>query len=152
MSIVSPRVELSPRLWILAGLTVLGLGLFLANRFIAPGRGADPALPRDDSLTAATLNAHVDSVCVLFGLDPRSGRSRRAKEEGGSPARNERRLRVPPDFSTLEFNSALQTRLLPSGARVIATERTKEKSVNMSIVRNGQTVLTVVLDIRKEPR
>jgi hypothetical protein len=59
---------------------------------------------------------------------------------------------VPPEFSTLEFNSALQTRLLPYGARVIATERTREKSVTMSIVRNGQTVLTVVLDIKKEPQ
>jgi hypothetical protein len=150
MSIVSPRGGLSPRLWILAGLTVLGLGLFLANRVLAPGRGADPVFPREDSLTALAVNAHIDSVCILFGLDPRSGRTRRAKEESGSPAHKERRFRVPPDFSTLEFNSTLQTRLLPSGARVIATEHTREKSVSMSIVTNGQTVLTVVLDVRKE--
>jgi hypothetical protein len=152
MSIVSPRAGLSLRLWIFAGLTVVGVGLFLANRVVVPGRGADPALPREDPLTGLTLNAHIDSVCVLFGLDPRSGRTRRAKEENGSPAHSERRFRVPPDFSTLEFNSALQTRLLPSGARVIATERTREQSVNMSIIRNGQTVLTVVLDVRKEPQ
>jgi hypothetical protein len=152
MSNVSPRAGLSLRLWIIAGLTVAGLGLFLANRLTAPGCGADPALPREDSLTAAALNARVDSVCVLFGIDPRSGRIRRAKEESGSPAKNERRFRVSPDFSTLEFNSALQTRLLPSGAQVIATERTRDKSVSMSIVRNGQTVLTVVLDVRKEPQ
>ena len=152
MSIVSPRAGVSLRLWILAGLAVAGLGLFLANRVLAPGRGADPALSREDSLTPWALNAHIDSVCVLFGLDPRSGRTRRGKEESGSPGHHERRFRVPPEFSTLEFNSALQTRLLPYGARVIATERTREKSVTMSIVRNGQTVLTVVLDIRKEPQ
>ncbi len=149
---MTPHVGLPPRLWILAGLIVVGLGLFLANRFIAPDPGADPTQLREDTLTAAALNAHVDSVCVLFGLDPRSGRTRRAREVSGSPARNERRFTVPPDFSTLEFNSALQTRLLPSGARVIGTERARERSVNMSIVRNGQTVLTVVLDVRKEPQ
>jgi len=152
MSDVSPRAGLPLRIWILAGLTVVGLGLFLANRFIVPDRGADPVLPHDDSLTAAMLNVHVDSVCVLFGLDPRSGRTRRAKQESRSPARNERRFRVPPDFSTLEFNCALQTRLRPSGARVIAMERTREKTVSMSIVRNGQTLMTVVLDVRKEPQ
>jgi len=145
-----PRARHSFRLWILAGLTVVGLGLFLANRFVAPGPGAAPALPGEDPPTAAALNVHVDSVCVRFGLDPRAGRARRVQGEGGSPARNERRFRVPPDFSTLEFNSVLHARLLPSGARVVATERTREKSVILSIVKNGQTLLTVVLDIRKE--
>jgi len=142
----------SRRLWILAGLAVACLGLFLANRLF----GVDPlpalAPPREDSLTAAALNAHVDSVCIRFGLDPGAGRTRRVQGESGSPTRNERRFRVPPDFSTLEFNSALNTRLFPSGARVVATERTREKSVSMCIVKNGQTLLTVVLDVRKDPQ
>jgi hypothetical protein len=145
-------VRQSPRLWILAGLAIAGLGLFIANRIFAVDRAPVPALPREGSLTAAALNAHVDSVCVLFGLDLRAGRTRRVKGESGSPMREERRFRVPPDFSILEFNSALNTRLLPSGARVAATERPKEKSVIMCIVKNGQTLLTVVLDVRKEPQ
>ena len=140
------------RLWILAGLAVACLGLFLANRFVVLERTAAPALPPEDSLTAAALNVHVDSVCIRFGLDPGAGRTRRVKGESGSPTRNERRFRVPPDFSTLEFNSALNTRLLPSGACVVATERTREKSVIMCIVKNGQTLLTVVLNVRTEPQ
>jgi hypothetical protein len=146
------RVRHSFRLWLLAVLTVLGLGLFLANRFVRPGHGTAPALSRGASLTAAALNAQVDSVCVRFGLDPRAGRTRRVKGESGSPVRDERRFRVPSDFSVLEFNSALHTRLLPSGARVVATERTREKSVMMCIVKDEQTLLTVVLDVRKEPQ
>lgn len=143
-------VRQSRRLWILAGLVVACLGLLLANRFFAVDPA--PALPREDSLTPAALNANVDSVCIRFGLDPGTGRTRRAKGESGSPTRNERRFRVPPDFSTLEFNSALSTRLLPTGARVVATEHTKEKSVSMCIVKNGQTLFTVVLDVRKDPQ
>ncbi len=36
-----PRAGHSLRLWIIAGLTVAGLGLFLASRLVTPGRGAD---------------------------------------------------------------------------------------------------------------
>jgi hypothetical protein len=138
------------RFWILAGLAVAGIALFLAGRFVVPDRTAAPALSREESLTAAALNAHVDSVCIRFGIDPRTGQTRRAKGDRGSPGRDERRFKVPPDFSTLEFNSVLNTRLLPYGAGVVATERTRENSVIMCVVKNGQTLLTVVLDVRKE--
>jgi hypothetical protein len=145
-------VRQSRRLWVLAGLAVVCLGLFIANRLFVVDPAPAPALFREDPLTAAALNAHVDSVCIRFGIDPDMGRTRRVQGVGGPPTQNERRFRVPPDFSTLEFNSALSTRLLPTGARVVATERTKEKSVSMCIVKNGQTLLTVVLDVRRDPQ
>jgi hypothetical protein len=55
---------------------------------------------------------------------------------------------VPPEFDSIEFNHTLARRMAPAGAKVVATERSKEATVTMHVVVHGATIysLSMVTD------
>ena len=49
------------------------------------------------------------------------------------------------DFASVEFNHKLSQQILPFGARVAATERSKENVVTMHVVNDGVIIRTIVV-------
>ncbi len=94
-----------------------------------------------------TIPQHVDAVAGAFKI-PRSAMKMRTARES-APAMPELRMQVGPDFSSLEFNSALAVALDDADAQVIGTEHTREKTISLQIVKGGAPVMVVVLDLRQ---
>jgi hypothetical protein len=100
-------------------------------------RTVDPAARR---AAESGIAAALDSLFPAFGIDAGTVRSWKATAAGGPTGRIEARIKVPPGFRSLEFNHALARRIAPFGAGVVATERSKENTVTMHIVRDGMTI------------
>jgi hypothetical protein len=86
------------------------------------------------------IAAAIDSLCPLYAIDARLIRSWKATAAGEPTGRIEEKIPVGPGFRSLEFNHALAARIAPFGAGVVATERSKENSVTMHVVRGGMTI------------
>jgi len=97
--------------------------------------GAQDALER----AAAAL----DSLLRQSGAGEGTARTWIAKAGGAPTGRTEQRITVPRSFRSLEFNHALARRLAPLGMSVVATERSRENTVTMHIVRGGVTIRSV---------
>jgi len=119
-----------------ATLAACALMLWVAGSFArhAP-RGAVIAGGKDAAAAAA-----VDSLLGTFGVASGDVTTWGPKAGGAPTGRIEERIIVPPAFRSLEFNHALSRRLAPLGMSVVATERSRENSVTMHIVRGGYTI------------
>ena len=71
------------------------------------------------------------------------GRTWTVRIPGTTLTRTEKRVSVPREFDSIEFNHTLSKHLAPLGAHVVATERSKEATVTMHIVAGGETVYSV---------
>lgn len=114
------------------------LGLSLGTLPGVPGARSRRAPTNEET---AAIGAVVDSLLTRNGIDP----SRLATWKVQIPGAHRvvSRLRVPPDFFTLEFNHQLNLALEPVGARVVATERAGDGTVSMHCVRGGLTVRSI---------
>ncbi|HMK37987.1 MAG TPA: hypothetical protein VK569_01520 [Bacteroidota bacterium] len=117
----------------LVALLLGGSGLVLSGR----PRAENPGARRQAEAAVARA---LDSLCPLYGIDPRLIRSWKATAAGEPTGRTEARITVPPGFRSLEFNHALALGIAPLGARIVATERSKENSVTMHVVQGGVTL------------
>ena len=117
----------------LCALLLSGAGLVTGGRSPAETPGAR----RGDE---AGITAAIDSLCRLYAIDVRLIRSWKATAGGEPTGRIEEKIPVDPGFRSLEFNHALALRIAPFGAGVVATERSKENSVTMHVVRGGTTI------------
>lgn len=113
--------------------------LLSAAGLITRGRGPSET-PGARRSAEAGIAAAIDSLCPLYAIDAHLIRSWKATAAGEPTGRIEERIPVGPGFRSLEFNHALAARIAPFGAGVVATERSKENSVTMHVVRGGATI------------
>ena len=93
---------------------------------------------------SASLNertqAVVDTMFGRYGISRASVRTWNVLSVEKKPMRVAQQIQVPREFPSLIFNDQLQRLLEPMGARVFATERSKDNIVTMHIVHHGQTI------------
>jgi hypothetical protein len=130
------------RLVIASGLALCAV-LLTAAGVITRGRARSetPALRR---AAEAGIAAAIDSLCPLYGIDARLIRSWKARAAGEPTGRIEEKIPAPAGFRSLEFNHELALSIAKFGAGVVATERWKENSVTMHVVRSGATIRSLV--------
>ncbi len=95
---------------------------------------------------ASTREAVDNAVTTLLaqqGVAPGTVRTWRVSSPRRQEFRIEQRVRVSPDFVSIEFNHALGAALAPYDIRVSATERTREHSVTMHLVLQGAVIRTI---------
>lgn len=131
------------RVIIIASLALCAASLLGIERFdLSRPRPLSPAQERE---TDAMLAAAVDTALARYGVDRSGVKTWRAMAAGRPTGRVESRAPVSPEFLSLQFNHDLNVMLEQLEARVIATERTRENSVTMHIVRGGTTVRSITL-------
>jgi hypothetical protein len=117
----------------LCAILLTGAGLITQRRVFSE-------TPAGRRSAEARIAAAIDSLCSLYAIDARLIRSWKATAAGEPTGRIEEKIPVNPGFRSLEFNHALVLRIAPFGAGVVATERSKENSVTMHVVREGTTI------------
>jgi hypothetical protein len=131
-----------------ASLTLAAIALaiadFLPAGVLSGGSGQHrSAFPSEEP----GIRAAIDTTLSRFGIDRESVHTWRVQVPGMKSGRVESRVIVPPAFASLAFNHELNNHLAQYGAHVVATERSREQSVTMHIVKDGVTVrsMTFVL-------
>ena len=121
-----------------ATLGAISLLLFVGERFVGPrDEQSLAAVPVGD---AAGIQGVIDTLLQRYGVDRAVVKTWRVTTPEKVPVRIEQKIPVRSDFLSLVFNHDLNRRLAPYGAHVIATERTKENTITMHIVRGGMTI------------
>jgi hypothetical protein len=140
VSIVHPGSILLPRILLAAGLAVVAVVLFLIRQS-APLPPVERArMVRGD---LPSVNAVVDTVLARHGIGRDQVRSWQVQTPDRKFLRIERRVTVPPEFISVQFNHDLNEALNGTGARVVATERTRENTVTTHI-KSGSTIIESV--------
>jgi hypothetical protein len=88
----------------------------------------------------AGMQEAIDTLLARHGIAQASVRTWRVLSPDRKPLRVEQRIAVPREFLSLVFNNELNTILAPFGSHVVGTERTRENTVTLHIVRGGYTV------------
>jgi hypothetical protein len=141
------------RVLIVAGLAVLSVVLGILAVVLSPHGAAGREPERKNTAVAvpgeAEIRRGLEAVCAEFKVPPASLKVRDVKNRAGDPVRVEYRLRLPKDFSSVEFNHALADKVEPWGARVVGTERTHDRTVTLHVVRDEETIMSVILDMNE---
>lgn len=124
---------------VVASVLALCAILLTAAGLMTGGRGPSES-PAGRKAAEAGIARAIDSLCPLYAIDARRIRSWKATAAGEPTGRIEEKISVDPGFRSLEFNHELAARIAPFGAGVVATERSKENSVTMHVVRGGATI------------
>jgi hypothetical protein len=136
------------RILLAAGLAVLAAVLFLIDR---------PApLPVEDRARVVrgdlrSVNTIVDTVLARHGILREQVRSWQVQGPGRKFLRIERRVTVPPEFVSVQFNHDLNEALDGTGARVVATERTRENTVTTHIKRGSTIIESITFVVTRNP-
>ena len=133
---------------VLAGCALI---LFLADRptLTVGGAASRPRLPGPGG--APAVHDVIDSLFARYRIDRGSIKTWRVQTPDRKFARVEQRVPVPPDFISVKFNHDLNQRLAEHGARVIATERTKENLVTMHILQDNVIVRSISFVVTPSP-
>lgn len=134
--------QMSRRIRILAMLTGVG-AIFLVLRFLLPGSSASLGGGLDGPTFSRELDAALDSLMEVYAIDRRAVRTKTVSLPEGPALRIEQRIEISEEFVALRFNHDLATRLRPTGARVVGTERVRERLTALHVVRGGSTVWTL---------
>ncbi len=118
--------------------------LLLSAAGMITGGNPDRETPAARRAAEAGIAAAIDSISPRFGVDARLIRRWKATAAGEPTGRIEEKIPAPPGFRSLELNHALARAIAPLGARVVATERSKENSVTMHVVRGGVTIRSLL--------
>ena len=90
--------------------------------------------------TEAAITADIDALLQRENIRREWIRSRQVKTPEKKFIRLERRVFVPRSFLSLKFNLELSRQLARYGARVVATEHTRENIVTMHVIVAGLIV------------
>lgn len=93
--------------------------------------------------TREAVDNAVTSLLAQHGVAPGMVRTWHVGSPKKQEFRIEQRVRVSPDFVSIEFNHALGQMLAPYDIRVSATERTRERTVTMHLVLEGAVIRTI---------
>ena len=142
------------RIRIIIGLAVLSVVLGILAVALAPRTSPAPERASARATAAvvpgdAEIRRGLEAVCADFRVPPASWKVRDVKDRNGRRVRTEYRLRLPKDFSSAEFNHALGAKVEPWGAHVVGTERTHDRTVTLHVVRDEETIVSVILDMNE---
>ena len=129
-------------------LILLNIASEKISRRSGQGRSTVVKVASPDEAAIAGISSAVDSLFVRYQIDRRSVKSWYVQTPDKQNIRMERRVVVPADFITMNFNLDLNRMVEPYGARVIATERTKESTVMMHIIKNKFIVQSITFLIQ----
>jgi hypothetical protein len=133
----------------LAGVAIL-LGIVSFRLSSRAGSDAPAKRPVDKQLSSeGQITRGVEAVCAEYKVPANAMRSRQIKDGKGNVLRTEYRLRLPKDFSSAEFNQALNRKVEPWGARVVGTERTRDRTVTLHVIREDETIISVILEMNE---
>jgi hypothetical protein len=118
--------------------------ILLSAAELVTGGSVDRETPGARKSAEAGIAAAIDSISPAFGIDAHLIRRWKATAAGEPTGRIEEKIPAPPGFRSLEFNHALARAVAPFGARVVATERSKENIVTMHVVRGGVTIRSLL--------
>lgn len=133
----------------LIAIGVLGacaVGLVLLDMVLNPGDRTSS--PHPDHPVLAGI---IDSLFVKYGVNPNSVSTWQIHVPGRKFVRTEQKVLVAPDFISMSFNQELNSLVSDAGARAIATERTKESTVTVHIVKDRHVIhsISFVMSARK---
>jgi hypothetical protein len=133
------------------GMLVVGsLVLFMANR-VTEKIEKKSAFKKTESRPLLTqVNTVIDTLLDRYQIDRKWVKSWSVFTPDKRFIREERRVYVPPNFISLDFNHDLSLALAKYEARVVATERTRESSVAMHIVSDGVTIESIVFVLKRD--
>lgn len=123
-------------------LAACAITLAVAERMIAT-RGAEDETPAARQAAEARIAGSLDSLLARYGVPKAGVRTWRPVVARKPSARLESRVNVGPDFLSVNFNHDLSRRVAGAGAHVVASEKSKERTVTMHIVRGGATIRSI---------
>ena len=129
----------------LAALVLIGVSLDLDDNPVPP---VEPESTVRSAAPSTGFEEDLASVCAQFGIPEKAIRARKVSDRADHLLRKEYRIRVPKDFSSFEFNNALNRRVEQSGARVMGTEQTRDRTVTLHVLQGDKTVMSVILEHR----
>jgi hypothetical protein len=128
---------------ILAGVLALcAITLAAAERLVGT-RGPQEETAGARQAAEARIGATLDSLLLRYDVSRGEVRVWRPTVAGKPAARLDSRVLVGPGFLSVNFNHDLNRRLAGTGAHVVATERSKDRTVTMHIVRGGATMRSI---------
>jgi hypothetical protein len=136
-----------PERWKLAAggiLVLLAAGLVAADRMLEPPAQEAPLPVAAARREGGSIDAVIDSLLVRSHVDLRTVKSWTVRTADREVLRRESRIDVPPSFLSLVFNHDLHNRVLPFGARVVATEHSREQTVTMHVRKDGLVIRTLI--------
>ena len=132
---------------LLAGCALVLVLLNIASEKIAQrsGRGRSTAtqIISEKDETNAAFNDAVDSLFTRYQVDRSAVKSWYVQTPDKKNIRLERRVTVPADFLSMNFNLDLNRMVSAYGARAMATERTKESTVMVHIIKDKMIVQSI---------
>lgn len=131
-------------------LTVVALVLFALDKSIE--RTSPPALGSHNPARPllSQIDSIVDTLFTRYQIDASGVKSWGVFTRDKRFIRRERRVYVPPQFISLDFNHDLSRQLSEIGVRIVATERTKESTVSMHIISEGMIVETITFVLKRD--
>lgn len=99
---------------------------------------------------APNIDTALQQLLTRYQVDGKSTRSRKVPSGDRTFSRMERRVTMPPEFNTLDFNHDLNQAVQEFGATAIATEKSEDKSVTMHIKKDGVIVQSIVFVVNKD--
>ncbi|MBI5476992.1 MAG: hypothetical protein HY964_09700 [Ignavibacteriales bacterium] len=94
---------------------------------------------------AFKIDAEVDSILSRAQIKPDAIKKKTINTTDPEIKRIERKINVQENFSTIEFNQAINMMAQKYGGRAIGSENTKEKSVAIHIKLDRYIIETVIL-------
>jgi hypothetical protein len=144
--------RLKRRLMIVGILALVGVGLSVTDRLVGAGMNILVNDFASAHATDAQINPAIDAVLGHYSIEPKSVTTWRVITPDKKFLRLEQRIVVPYDFASVQCNHELSQQLFPFGARVAATERSREKVVTMHIISHGVIIRTISFAMRsREP-
>jgi hypothetical protein len=140
--------RLKSRLMIAGILAIAGIALSVTDRLVAAGGNG---IVNDFAAAHAgskQIGAAVDALLGTYAIEPKAITTWRVLTPEKKFLRLEQRIVVPHDFASVEFNHKLSQQILPFGARIAATERSRENIVTMHILNEGVIIRTIMFALR----
>jgi hypothetical protein len=138
------------QLLVACALVVLAGILFLLEG--SPGEYREPARVAEARPALAALNEAVDTLLARYRIDRGWVKTWRVQTPDRKFLRVERRVFVPPDFISLNFNHDLSRAVQDFGATAVATERTKENIVTIHIKKDRTIIQSISLVTKRDLR
>jgi hypothetical protein len=137
------------RTWIAVLLGVGAAALFVLDSVLPAPQTDFTARPLPVRPDLKQVNELVDTLFATYGIRRPWVRSWQVHTPDRKFVRIQRRVYVPPEFVSPSFNLELNRRLAEYGARAIATERTKENTVTMHIMKDRTVVESISFVVKR---
>lgn len=138
-----PRREYALRIAAALLLAATALALFLLDH--GPGSPDTTSSAYDPATVITRLDGGIDSVLAAFRVDTSRIRKRDVSVNGDRFARTERYIRIPPDFAPAVVNAALNDMARKYGARAVASENLRARTVTIHIEFGEILVHTIIM-------